>query len=89
MLHGPDTCMPLSSVSASTKLNLFYSSLQSQYVYIHDALAEYILCGDTSFSLLDAHKKLAAFRKNKGGKSGYLVQFDVCSKYCKCIVTQC
>ena len=52
-------------------------ALQSQYVYIHDALSEYIQCGDTEFTLLNAHSKLATFRNILNGKTGYLRQFEV------------
>ena len=53
--------------------------LQDQYVFIHDALCDYITCGDTS---VPAHKLKAAIatfmRVNKKTKmTGFQEQFDV------------
>ena len=53
--------------------------LQDQYVFIHDALCDYLTCGDTS---VPAHKLKAAIatfmRVNKKTKmTGFQEQFDV------------
>ncbi len=52
--------------------------LQDQYVFIHDALSDYITCGDTSMM---AHELRGAIvemdRKEGSGKSGFENQFEV------------
>ena len=46
---------------------------QSQYIYIHESLAEYIQCGDTSFPINDVHQVLQELCENAELKR----QFDV------------
>ena len=51
--------------------------VQSQYKYIHDALTEYITCGDTSFPLMDARKLVKELSESLDGKTGFEKQFEV------------
>ena len=50
---------------------------QSQYVYIHDALSEYITCGDTSFALMNARIVLRDLSSTQGDMNGFHRQFQV------------
>ena len=68
------------SVIAGKGHTIVYSSFlyqQAQYIYIHDALSEYITCGDTSFPLMDAHTVLRDLNRTQGDKSCFLKQFEV------------
>ena len=53
--------------------------LQDQYVFIHDALCDYITCGDTSVPAHELKAAIATFmRVNKNTKmTGFQEQFDV------------
>ena len=53
--------------------------VQAQYTYIHDALAEYITCGDTSIEATSASvfKKMEELGKVTDHKTGYQRQFEV------------
>ena len=58
-----------------------YMALQDQYGFIHDAVLERLICGETQIqaqNLPKAMKQLAAVDE-KHGKSGYEVQFGVSS----------
>ena len=58
--------------------------LQAQYVFIHDALEELIICGDTSILSHNLRVKIGNLGKIVWGKSisGFQDQFEVCIKYC-------
>ena len=51
--------------------------LQAQYVYIHDALQEYIVCGDTSIPAEKIRNAMVSLQKVSDHKSGYQKQFEV------------
>ena len=53
--------------------------LQDQYVFIHDALCDYMTCGDTSVPAHELKAAIATFmRVNKNTKmTGFQEQFDV------------
>ena len=57
----------------------FCVCLQAQYTYIHDALAEYIICGDTSIEATNASvfKRMEELEKVTDHKTGYQHQFEV------------
>ena len=57
---------------------LFFSS-QSQYVFIHDALLESIMCGDNSIKAPELKKKVEELRQvvPETGVSGFETQFKV------------
>ena len=61
-----------SNISLHNHLSLLFF-LQSQYIYIHESLAEYIQCGDTSFPINDVHHVLQELCENAKLKR----QFDV------------
>ena len=47
-------------------------------MYIHESLAEYIQCGDTSFLVTDAYNKIKDLNKtNDDGKTGFQKEFEV------------
>ena len=46
-------------------------------MYIHDALSEYITCGDTSFALMNAHEKVKELSETQDGRTGFEKQFEV------------
>ena len=48
-----------------------------QYVYIHESLAEYIVCGDTSFAIMNARIHLHKMGTIKDDKTGFQKQFEV------------
>lgn len=61
------------------RYDLFRLRLQAQYTYIHDALAEYITCGDTSIEATSASvfKRMEELEKVTDHKTGYQRQFEV------------
>ena len=47
-------------------------------MYIHESLAEYIQCGDTSFLVTDAYHKIKDLNKSTDdGKTGFQKEFEV------------
>ena len=53
-------------------------SLQKQYIFLHDALVEYIQCGDTSYSCGGFEKTLTTLcAPGHGGVSELETQFKV------------
>ncbi|KAL5486487.1 hypothetical protein EMCRGX_G018974 [Ephydatia muelleri] len=52
---------------------------QAQYVFIHDALDEYITCGDTSISVTNLRVSINSLSKTKSGKTinGFQEQFSL------------
>ncbi len=53
---------------------------QNQYAFIHDAVMESLLCGDTripAFDLQRAVERLAQTEDENGGKTGFEQQFEV------------
>ena len=47
-------------------------------MYIHESLAEYIQCGDTSFLITDAYNKIKDLNKtNDDGKTGFQKEYEV------------
>ena len=54
------------------------SPLQSQFVFIYDALAEFHSCGDTSIAARDLGKELKRLESSgEKGQTGYQEQFEV------------
>lgn len=54
------------------------SPLQSQFVFIYDALAEFHSCGDTSIAARDLGKELKRLESSGDkGQTGYQQQFEV------------
>lgn len=57
------------------------SPLQSQFVFIYDALAEFHSCGDTSIVARNLQKELKYLESNGAeGQTGYQQQFEVCRR---------
>ena len=54
-------------------MNIF----QAQYIYTHDALSEYIICGDTSITTKGLRDRMNELSKVSGGESGYQKQLKV------------
>ena len=57
--------------------------MQDQYAFIHDAVLETLICGDTqipSSDLLRALDKLKKVDKHFNGKTGFEKQFQVSGK---------
>ena len=50
---------------------------QDQYVFIHDALKDYISCGDTSVVAYKLKMVIDDMSKEEGGQSGFERQFKV------------
>jgi len=48
-----------------------------QYAFIHDALEEFITCGDTSIAVTNLWIVINKLRKVTEGKSGFLQQFEL------------
>ena len=48
-----------------------------QYVYIHESLAEYLVCGDTSFAVMNARIQMRNLSKVEDHKTGFQKQFEV------------
>ena len=46
-------------------------------MYIHESLAEYIQCGDTSFPINGIHQAIKELCERTGEKSKLMKQFDV------------
>lgn len=64
-------------------------SLQAQYVFIHDALNEYITCGETEIAANNLRSKFNHLTKQIPGKgmTGFASQFQVsCSHMLYAIV---
>ena len=54
------------------------ASFQDQYAFIHDALSDYITCGDTSMMAHELRCVIVDMKKMDGtGKSGFENQFEV------------
>ena len=51
-----------------------------QYIYIYESLAEYIVCGDTSFAIMNARIHLRKLGATHDHKTGFQKQFEVCKK---------
>ena len=51
--------------------------MQAQYNFIHDALNELILCGDTEITAPNMRIVISRLNKTKDGESGYNKQFNV------------
>ena len=51
--------------------------VQVQYVFIHDALKDYISCGDTSVMAYQLRQVINDMSKEENGQSGFERQFDV------------
>ena len=70
---------------------LMYHALQSQYVFIHDAIDELITCGESEIAAANIRitiNRLTAFRF--GGMTGFQQQFQVLnffysSPLCVCV----
>ena len=50
---------------------------QDQYVLIHDALKDYITCGDTSVEAYQLRLAIRDMDKKDDGQSGFEQQFEV------------
>jgi netrin-G3 ligand len=53
---------------------------QNQYAFIHDAILEALLCGDTQISAFDLQRvveRLTQTEEENGGKTGFEQQFEV------------
>ena len=54
---------------------------QTQYVYIHDALDEFITCGETEIAAANMRIMIGKLRRLAPGSKapGFQTQFEVCS----------
>ena len=52
-------------------------AFQAQYAFIHDALDEYITCGDTSIAVTNMRITLGKLSKQEDTESGFEQQFEV------------
>ena len=50
-----------------------------QYVYIHESLAEYLVCGDTSFAVMNSRINMRNLGRVEDHKTGFQKQFEVCT----------
>lgn len=51
--------------------------MQAQYSFIHDALEEFITCGDTSIAVTNLRVTMVNLSKRDGASTGYNTQFEV------------
>lgn len=52
--------------------------IQAQYSFIHDALEEFITCGDTSIAVTNIRVVMVNLgKRDSSGKSGYAAQVEV------------
>ena len=51
--------------------------VQEQYVLIHDALNDYVTCGDTSVVAYQLRMVINDMEKEQDGQSGFERQFEV------------
>ena len=50
---------------------------QAQYAFIHDALDEFITCGETAISVTNIRITLAKLSKQEDTKTGFEEQYEV------------
>ena len=78
---GPDCGMRYSSNHIYTCSAFMYLSIspQAQYVFIHDAILEYLTCGDTQINAVDLRTAIAGLMKQDelSGVTGFQNQFAV------------
>ena len=60
---------------------------QEQYVLIHDALNDYITCGDTSVVAYQLRMAIHDLDKEEDGQSGFERQFEVHTHYLPVIMS--
>ena len=63
--------------SAVSFIMCTYFAFQAQYTFIHDALEEYITCGDTSVAVSTMHSSISHLYKSDSGQTGFERQFSV------------
>ena len=71
---GPDCGMYCSSNHIYIYLSI---SPQAQYVFIHDAILEYVTCGDTQINAVDLRTAITGLMKQLSGVTGFQNQFAV------------
>ena len=55
--------------------------MQTQYVFIHDALSELVVCGETEMTAAELRTKMSKLKKHGvSGVTGYQKQFQVSKK---------
>ena len=59
--------------------------LQSQYNFIHDALNELIVCGDSEITAPNLRIVISRLSKTKDGETGYSKQFSVSQSLCQTV----
>lgn len=61
--------------------------LQAQYSFIHDALDEFLTCGDTSIAVTNIRVAMVNLSKHEEGSlaTGYHAQFEVRLGYIACL----
>ena len=65
---------------------LYHYHTQAQYIYTHDALSEYIICGDTSITTKGMRDRMNSLGKVSGGVSGYGKQLKVRCDFSDCSI---
>lgn len=60
---------------------------QAQYIFIHDALMEYVTCGDTEFVVRELPEKLRILNTidPDSGDSLLVAQYKVCARVRTCV----
>lgn len=53
---------------------------QDQYMFVHDAVRELLLLGDTTIKASDLRDIISQLKGKGGGSNSYQQQFDVSSK---------
>ena len=60
--------------------------LQSQYVFLHDAILEGVTTGWTDFTVEQLPERMAELEEvNEEGESGYYTEFNVSSTHIACV----
>ena len=54
--------------------------IQEQYAFIHDALSDYLTCGDTSILAYELREEISKMEEvdKKTGRPNYHAKFQVC-----------
>ena len=68
---------PSHLLHANIELVIPLTLMQAQYNFIHDALNELILCGDTEITAANMRIAINRLNRTKDGETGYSKQFNV------------
>ena len=76
--------MVISSITVDPVEHYLFFSVgctKAQYSFIHDALEEFITCGDTSIAVTNMRISICNLEVVTAGKSGYANQLEVIHRF--------